>query len=166
MKIDSLKRLYVHQLKDLYSAEKQLAEALPKLAEKVSSAELRTAMTEHLKETEQQIERLEKIFEGLEFSPSGERCAAMAGLVEEGEEAMEDPEDEDVRDAAIIAAAQRVEHYEIAGYGTVTTYAQMLGREADVKILQEILAEEKAADAKLNDIALNVVNPAAAEASA
>lgn len=165
MKIDSLKRLYVHQLKDLYSAEKQLAEALPKLAENVSSAELRTAMTEHLKETEHQIARLEKIFDGLEFAPSGERCAAMAGLIEEGEEAMEDPEDEDVRDAAIIAAAQRVEHYEIAGYGTVMTYAQILGRDADARILQEILDEEKAADAKLNDIALHVVNPAAAEAT-
>jgi len=157
MKVDSLHKLYVHQLKDLYNAERQLTRALPKLAKHVKHDELRSALEEHVLETEKQIERLERVFEDLEYAPTGETCAAMKGLVEEGEEAMEAAND-DVRDAAIIAAAQRVEHYEIAGYGTVVTYAKLLGRSDDVRLLEEILNEEKAADAKLNTIALEVVN--------
>jgi len=162
MNIDSLHRLYVHQLKDLYNAETQLTKALPKMAENASNGELKAAFTDHLKETRHQIERLEKIFSGLDFAPRGERCAAMEGLLEEGKEAMEDPEDGAVRDAAMIAAAQRVEHYEMAGYGTVVAYARQLGRKEDARILDEILDEEKAADEKLNAIALRVVNPKAA----
>ena len=162
MRIDNLNRLYVHELKDLYNAEKQLAKALPQMADTASNSELKTAFKDHLKETNHQIERLEKIFNGLDFSPGGEVCAAMQGIIEEGKDAMSDPEDDSVRDAAMIAAAQKAEHYEIAGYGTVRSYAEMLGREDDHRILSEILEEEKAADLKLNHIALEVVNPEAA----
>jgi ferritin-like metal-binding protein YciE len=164
MTIDSLHRLYVHQLKDLYNAETQLTKALPKMAQKATHAELRAAFEDHLQETRRQIERLETIFGGLDFAPRGEHCAAMEGLLEEGKEAMNDPENGSIRDAAMIAAAQRVEHYEIAGYGTVIAYARQLGRTEDARILEEILAEEKAADEKLNRVALDVVNPAAAAA--
>jgi ferritin-like metal-binding protein YciE len=164
MTIDSLHRLYVHQLKDLYNAETQLTKALPKMAQKATHAELRSAFEDHLQETRRQIERLETIFSGLDFAPRGEHCAAMEGLLEEGKEAMNDPQNGSIRDAAMIAAAQRVEHYEIAGYGTVIAYARQLGRTEDARILDEILAEEKAADEKLNRVALEVVNPAAAAA--
>jgi ferritin-like metal-binding protein YciE len=164
MTIDSLHRLYVHQLKDLYNAETQLTKALPKMAQKATHAELRAAFEDHLQETRRQIERLETIFSGLDFAPRGEHCAAMEGLLEEGKEAMNDPQNGSIRDAAMIAAAQRVEHYEIAGYGTVIAYARQLGRTEDARILDEILAEEKAADEKLNRVALEVVNPAAAAA--
>lgn len=164
MTIDSLHRLYVHQLKDLYNAETQLTKALPKMAQNASHAELRAAFEQHLEETRRQIDRLETIFSGLDFAPRGEHCAAMEGLLEEGKDAMQDPEDGAVRDAAMIAAAQRVEHYEIAGYGTVSTYARQLGRTEDARLLDEILEEEKATDRKLNEIALRVVNPEAAAA--
>jgi ferritin-like metal-binding protein YciE len=164
MKIDSLKRLYVHQLKDLYNAENQLLKALPQMAQKAAHAELRAAFEQHTEETRDQIAHLEKIFDGLEFAPGGEHCPAMEGLIEEGKEAMQEPEDDNVRDAAMIAAAQRVEHYEMAGYGTVRTYAEILGRTDDVQILEQILEQEKATDEKLNRIALDVVNPAAANA--
>jgi ferritin-like metal-binding protein YciE len=166
MKVDSLKKLYIHELKDLHSAEKQLLEALPKMAQKAAHTELRQAFEAHLKETRGHVDRLEKIFRDLEFSPSGERCEAMEGLIKEGENAIDDTEQEDVRDAAMIASAQRVEHYEIAAYGTARTYAEMLGRNQDVRLLQETLDEEKATDQKLNTLALEVVNPAAAEATA
>jgi ferritin-like metal-binding protein YciE len=164
MKIDSLHRLYVHQLKDLYSAEKQLLRALPKMAKNATNPELKAAFESHTEETQHQVKRLEKIFEGLEFAPTGETCDAMKGLISEGEDAIEDPEDDGLRDAAMLAAAQKVEHYEISGYGTVRTYAELLGRSDDVQILEEILAEEKAADAKLNNIAMEVVNLEAATA--
>jgi ferritin-like metal-binding protein YciE len=166
MKVDSLKKLYIHELKDLHSAEKQLLEALPKMAQKAAHTELRQAFEAHLKETRGHVDRLEKIFRDLEFSPGGERCEAMVGLIKEGENAVDDTEQEDVRDAAMIASAQRVEHYEIAAYGTARTYAEMLGRNQDVRLLQETLNEEKATDQKLNTLALEVVNPAAAEATA
>lgn len=163
MKVDSLHKLYVHQLKDLYNAEKQLTQALPKMAKNAQHDELKSALEEHLKETEHQIERLEKVFSDLDFAPTGETCKAMQGLVEEGEEALEVTQDKDVRDAAIIASAQRVEHYEIAGYGTARTFAELLGRDSDARVLEEILNEEKAADKKLNSIAINVVNRDALE---
>jgi ferritin-like metal-binding protein YciE len=166
MKVDSLKKLYIHELKDLHSAEKQLLEALPKMAQKAAHTELRQAFEAHLRETRGHVDRLEKIFRDLEFSPGGERCEAMEGLIKEGENAIDDTEQEDVRDAAMIASAQRVEHYEIAAYGTARTYAEMLGRNQDVRLLQETLDEEKATDQKLNTLALEVVNPAAAEATA
>jgi ferritin-like metal-binding protein YciE len=166
MKVDSLKKLYIHELKDLHSAEKQLLEALPKMAEKAAHAELRQAFEAHLRETRGHVDRLEKIFQDLEFSPGGERCEAMEGLIKEGENAIDNTEQEDVRDAAMIASAQRVEHYEIAAYGTARTYAEMLGRDQDARLLQETLDEEKATDQKLNTLALEVVNPEAAEATA
>ncbi len=162
MKVDSLKKLYVHQLKDLYNAEKQLLKAMPKMASNAEHDQLRQTIEEHIGETQHQVERLERIFEGLDYSPVGERCAAMEGIVEEGKEALEEPDDPVVRDAAIIAAAQRAEHYEIAGYGTVRSFAKTLGRDDDARILEEILNEEKAADEKLTRLAETLINPEAA----
>jgi ferritin-like metal-binding protein YciE len=158
MKIRSLHDLFVHELKDLYSAEKQLVAALPKMAKKCSNEQLRAAFEEHLAVTENHVSRLEKIFEGLENSPRGEKCDGMEGLVEEAEGAMEDVEDDDVLDAALIAAAQKVEHYEISGYGTARTYAEMLGQDKAARLLQETLDEEKEADAKLNKLAKEMIN--------
>ena len=163
MELKSLKDLYVEQLKDLYSAEKQLTEALPKMAKAASSAELKEAFQEHLQETKGHVQRLEQIFKNLDEKPSGETCEAMEGLIEEGEEVVEARGDAAARDAALIAAAQRVEHYEIAGYGTVAAYARTLRRTEDSKILEETLDEEKNADELLNDIALGSVNQAAAK---
>lgn len=153
MNLSSLHSLFVSELRDLYSAETQLLEALPKMAQAASSTELRNAFNEHLEETRGQISRLETIFSSLGESPQGERCEAMAGLIEEGEEIIEAQGDADVKDAALIAAAQRVEHYEIAGYGTVRTFADMLDLEDAQDLLQETLDEEGAADKKLNKIA-------------
>jgi len=153
MKLESLHDLFVDELKDLYNAENQLTKALPKLAKAAASDELRTAFEKHLKETEHQVERLETIFEQLEASPKGKRCKAMAGLIEEGKEMMEADGEEAVKDAALIAAAQRVEHYEIAGYGTARTFAQLLGFDEAADLLQETLDEEAAADKKLTEIA-------------
>jgi ferritin-like metal-binding protein YciE len=161
MKLETLKDLYVEQLRDLYNAEKQLIDALPKMADKASHAELREAIEEHMEETRQQKERLDRIFESLGERASGERCKAMEGLIKEGEELLNKRADSDVRDAGIIASAQRVEHYEISGYGTVRTYAEMLGRNEDARLLQQTLDEEKMADEKLNRIAMQVVNPEA-----
>ena len=156
MKLESLHDLFVDELKDLYSAESQLIKALPKMAKAAASDELRTAFEEHLKETEGQVQRLETIFKELETSPKGKKCKAMAGLIEEGKEMIEADGEDAVKDAALIAAAQRVEHYEIAGYGTVRTYAQILGMEDAANLLQETLDEEAAADEKLNSIAQNI----------
>lgn len=158
MKIKSLEDLFIHELKDLYSAEKQLVTALPRMARKSSHEKLRTAFEEHLEVTRGQVDRLEKIFEQLERSPRGEKCHGMEGLVEEAKGVMEDAEDDDVLDAALIAAAQKVEHYEISGYGTARTYAEMLGHDGAAKLLQQTLDEEKEADAKLNRLAKGMVN--------
>jgi ferritin-like metal-binding protein YciE len=156
MKLESLHDLLVDELKDLYSAETQLTKALPRMAKAAASDELRTAFEAHLQETENQIERLETIFKQLEISPKGKKCKAMMGLIEEGKEMIEMEGEEAVKDAALIAAAQRVEHYEIAGYGTVRTYAQLLGFEEAANLLQETLDEEAAADLKLNELAQNI----------
>lgn len=153
MKLESLHDLFVDELKDLYSAETQLTKALPKLAKAAASKELRAAFESHLKETEHQVERLETIFKQLEKSPKGKKCNAMAGLIEEGHEMIELDCEESVKDAALIAAAQRVEHYEMAGYGTVRTYAQLLGLDDAAHLLQETLDEEAAADEKLSQLA-------------
>lgn len=159
MKLDSLQKLYVEQLKDLYSAETQLVEALPKMAKAATSSELRQAFQEHLKQTKDHVNRLEQIFENLDYKPTGQKCKGMAGLVAEGEEMIEEEDvDADVRDAGLIAAAQRVEHYEIAGYGTVRTYARMLDRGPDVDILQQTLDEESETDEKLTLLAESSIN--------
>lgn len=158
MKMNSLRDLYVEQLRDLYSAETQLVDALPKMIEKTSHSELKQALRNHLEETRTHVERLERIFQSLDERPGGETCQAMKGLIKEGEEIIKKRGDDDVRDAGIIAAAQRVEHYEIAGYGTVATYAEMLNRMEDHRILGETLADEKNTDQLLNRIALQVVN--------
>jgi ferritin-like metal-binding protein YciE len=163
MKIKTMDDLFLHSLRDLYNAEKQLTKALPKMVKNASSEYLRDAIQAHLEETQHQVERLEEIFQGLDKAGKGVTCKAMQGLVEEGAEALE-IEDEQVRDAGIIAAAQKVEHYEIASYGTARTFAQLLGNERAAELLQQTLDEEKAADEKLTEIATSEVN-AEAEAS-
>jgi ferritin-like metal-binding protein YciE len=156
--MESLRDLYVEELKDLYSAENQILKALPKMAKKASSDELRAAFEEHLEITRGQVERLETIFDDLERSPKGKRCKGMAGLIEEGSEMMKEDAEPDVLDAALISSAQRVEHYEIAAYGTVRTYADRLGLEKHSRLLQQTLDEEGEADKKLTQIAESSVN--------
>jgi ferritin-like metal-binding protein YciE len=156
MKLESLRDLYVDELKDLYSAENQLLKALPKMAKAASSAALRSGFEGHLEETKGQVVRLETIFKELDASPKGKKCKAMEGLIEEGKEVMEEDAEPAVMDAALIAAAQRVEHYEMAGYGTVRTYAQLLGFERAAKLLQQTLEEEGAADKKLTKLAQRI----------
>jgi ferritin-like metal-binding protein YciE len=156
MKLESLHDLFVDELKDLYNAEIQLTKALPKMAKAASSEDLRTAFEGHLTETEHQVQRLETIFKQLEANPKGKKCKAMVGLIEEGKEIMEEDAEDAVKDAALIAAAQRVEHYEIAGYGTVRTYAQLLGFDEAANLLQETLDEEASADKKLTELAQNI----------
>jgi ferritin-like metal-binding protein YciE len=156
MSVDTIEKLFVDELKDLYSAENQITKALPKLAKASNSDDLRAVFEGHLKETEEQIERLEEIFKILEVSPRGKTCQGMKGLLEEGSEVLEEAEEGAVRDAAMISAAQRVEHYEMAGYGSVRTYAQLLGRDQIVTLLEKTLEEEKSADSKLTKIAKSV----------
>jgi len=162
MKMRTLEDLFVHEIKDLYSAEKQLLKALPKMAKAASNIELREGLESHLAETEKQVKRLEEIMESHEIPTRGPKCKAMEGLVEEGHDILDEDLEDDVRDAAIIAAAQRVEHYEIAGYGCARTFAEQLGHEEAARLLQETLDEEKAADEKLTQIAMQGVNTAAA----
>jgi ferritin-like metal-binding protein YciE len=156
MKLESLHDLFVDELRDLYNAETQLVKALPKMAKAAASEELRAAFESHLKETEGQVQRLEAVFKQIDASPKGKKCRAMMGLIEEGKEMIEAEGREAVKDAALIAAAQRVEHYEIAGYGTVRTYAQLLGFDEAVDLLQETLDEEASADHKLSDLSKNI----------
>jgi ferritin-like metal-binding protein YciE len=158
MKLKSLQDLYVSELKDLYSAENQLLKALPKMAKAASAPELKKAFATHLEETRGQVERLETIFEELEASPKGKKCKAMEGLVEEGSEMIEEDAEPAVKDAGLIAAAQKVEHYEMAGYGTVRTFAELLGYDKAAKLLQETLDEEAATDEKLTELANSVIN--------
>jgi ferritin-like metal-binding protein YciE len=160
MKQDGFHKLYIEELKDLYSAETQLTKALPKMAKAASSDDLRRAMEQHLKETEGHVQRLEQIFEKLERSPRGKRCKGMAGLIEEGSELLKEKDDleAEVLDAGLIAAAQRVEHYEIAAYGTARTFAQRLGHQEVAQLLQQTLDEEYATDKKLTAIAEGGVN--------
>lgn len=158
MKLESLNDLFIHQLKDLYNAEQQLTKALPKMAEKATSAKLKKAFTDHLKETETQITRLEQVFEVIGEKVKGEKCKAMEGLLKEGEDFMKEDATEEVMDAGLIASAQRVEHYEIAGYGTACTYAKSLGHTEALNLLKENLAEEKKTDEKLTDLAESSIN--------
>ena len=157
-KLNSLKDLFEHEIRDLYSAETQLANALPKMAEKASDEKLRQAFQSHLEETKGHKERLEKVGEICQINLKGEKCEAMAGLIREGEEMLKIDASGEVRDAGLIGAAQRVEHYEMAGYGTARNYAKRLGLNDCVDLLEKTLEEEKSADAKLNDIAINSVN--------
>ena len=155
MSLKTLEDLFVHELRDLASAEKQLIKALPKMAESATSPELRSGFEEHLKQTKNQAQRLERIFEELGEKPKGKKCRGMVGLIEEGEE-MADSFEEDVRDAGLISAAQRVEHYEIAAYGTAREYARILGEDQAATLLQATLGEEKETDKKLTELAKNI----------
>jgi len=161
-KFNNLEDLFQEQLEDLYDAEKRLTGALPKMANAASSPKLKSAFEGHLKQTEDQVSRLEQIFKLLDRSPGRETCQAMKGLIQEGEEMIDAEGDSDVKDAALIAAAQRVEHYEIAGYGTARTFAQRLGHSEAVRLLQETLDEEREADSQLTQIAEQQVNASAA----
>lgn len=166
MSMDSLSDLLEDELKDLYSAENQLIKALPKMAKKATSTKLKAAFTDHLKQTEGHVARLEKIGKSLEIKLTGKKCAAMEGLVEEGKEIIEEDGEGAVIDAALIGAAQRVEHYEIAAYGTVRAIAETLGHGEAVSLLRQTLDEEGAADKKLTQIAESGVLSAAADAEA
>jgi ferritin-like metal-binding protein YciE len=153
MKPNSLQELYVEQLKDLYDGEQQIIKALPKMIEKATSHELKQALNEHLEVTKEQATRIESIFQKMGDKAKGEKCKGMQGIIEEGDDLIGDVKDDDVRDAAIIASAQRVEHYELAGYGTARTFAQLLGQQDAVQLLQQTLDEEKEADQTLTDLA-------------
>src|ERR1700719_273375 len=155
-----LKELYIDQLKDLYSAENQLVKALPKMAKAASSDALRQGFEKHLEQTKGHVERLERIFQALGESPKGKTCKGMQGLIEEGSEVTEEDYDGSVLDAALIGAAQRVEHYEIAGYGTVRSMAETLGEDNHVSLLEETLEEEKETDQKLTELAEQINNQA------
>ena len=161
--IESLEELLQDELKDIYDAEKQITKALPKMAKKASSDELRQAFEEHLRQTEQQIERLEQVFEQLELPARGKKCEGMKGLLEEGQTMMSEADDDATRDAVMIASAQKVEHYEIAAYGTVRTWANLLGKSEVASLLEETLEEEKETDQRLTGIAEAMVNPEAAK---
>jgi ferritin-like metal-binding protein YciE len=158
MKLDSLRKLYIEELRDLYSAENQLLKALPKMAKAASAPKLQDAFQVHLKETSNQVKRLETIFETLGTRPQGKTCKAMEGLIEEGEELIKEDAEPAIRDAGLIAAAQRVEHYEMAGYGTVRTYARLLNETEAERLLQETLDEEGKTDKKLTQLAETLVN--------
>jgi len=161
----SLRDLYVNELRDLYSAENQIIKALPKMIKAASSSELKRALEEHLEITERQVERLDRIFEKLGEKAKGKKCVAMEGLIEEGKELISEDADESVRDAGLIAAAQKVEHYEMAGYGTVRTFARTMGDEEAAELLQQTLDEEGDADKRLTALAENISNLRAAAAA-
>jgi ferritin-like metal-binding protein YciE len=158
MKLESLHTLYIQELRDLYHAEKQILKALPKMIEVASSQELRSALSKHLEETRNHVTRLERVFQTHNLEPKAETCKGMEGIIEEGKEIAGHDENPGVRDAGIIAGAQKVEHYEIASYGSVRTWAQQMGHRQAAELLQQTLDEEKQADAKLTQIAqsLNV----------
>jgi len=159
----SLRELYINELKDLYNAETQLTKALPKMAKASSNAELRQAFEEHLRQTSEHVSRLEQIFEMIEEKATGKKCLGMEGLVKEGADTMEEDYEGAVMDAAIIGAAQRVEHYEIAGYGTVRELAELLGEDEHVSLLEQTLEEEKETDEKLTQLGENINSQAQEE---
>jgi len=158
MKLESLKDLYLEQLKDLYSAETQLVAALPDMARAATSQDLKGAFNDHLRQTEDHVRRLERIFQDLQQDPKGHTCEGMKGLVKEGQEMIKMRGEAAVIDAGLIAAAQRVEHYEIAGYGTVRTYAELLGKDDHVSLLERTLQEEEQTDELLTELAESHVN--------
>jgi ferritin-like metal-binding protein YciE len=159
--MESLQDLFEHELKDIYHAEKQLLKALPKMAKGAMSDKLRQGFEEHLEQTQTHVERLEEVFSLMDVAARGKRCEAMEGLIEEGSTILQEEEESDVRDAALIAAAQKVEHYEIASYGTLCTYAEMLGLSEAKELLGQTLTEEKETDEKLTMLAESEVNTAA-----
>ena len=156
MEMESLKDLLVEELKDLYSAENQILKALPKMIKKATSKELKSGFETHLKETEVQVQRLEKIFQELDVSPKGKKCKGMEGVIEDGKELMEEDATPEVMDAGLISAAQHVEHYEMAGYGGARTYAELLGHSNIASLLQKTLDEERATDEKLTSLAQKI----------
>jgi ferritin-like metal-binding protein YciE len=160
---EGLKELYIDELKDIYNAENQLVKALPKMAKAASSEELRAGFEEHLEQTRGHVQRLDQIFEMLGESPKGKKCKGMEGLVEEGSEVMEEDFEDALMDAALIGAAQRVEHYEIAAYGTVRAFAEELGESEHVSLLEETLEEEKETDEKLTELAKQINSEANTE---
>ena len=161
MKLNTLQNLYTDELRDLYNAENQLLKALPKMAKAASSEELKEAFEKHLEQTKGQVKRLEQVFEELDEKPKGKTCRAMKGLIEEGSEILEEDGEKSVRDAGIIVAAQKVEHYEIAGYGSVRTFAHLLGQNKAAELLQATLDEESETNELLNRLAESVINPEA-----
>ena len=156
MELQTLQDLYIHELKDLYSAEKQLIKALPKMAKAASAEALAAGFKAHLEETKVHAERLEKVLATHDQTTRGPKCKGMEGLLKEGEDMIEEEADEEVRDAGLIAAAQKVEHYEISGYGTARTYAELLGDKEGAKLLQKTLDEEAATDEKLTAAAKKI----------
>jgi len=165
MSNDNLKKLYVDELKDLFSAESQLLKALPKMAKAASSDELRTGFEKHLEQTKMHLQRLEDIFKSLDESPKGKKCVGMEGLVKEGSEVMEEGFEDAVLDAGLIGAARRVEHYEMAAYSAVCEFAKVLGQTKHASLLEKTLTEEKQTDEKLADLAKEINSQANEEGS-
>jgi ferritin-like metal-binding protein YciE len=166
VKESALKELYLKELRDIYDAEKQITKALPKLAKAATSSRLREAFQHHLEQTNNHLSRLEQIFDELDESPKGQSCDGMEGLIEEGSNMIEEDMDGEAKDAGLISAAQRVEHYEMAAYGTARTYANILGENKAASLLQETLNEEKQADQNLTTLAESInIKAAAARAS-
>jgi ferritin-like metal-binding protein YciE len=163
MELETLKDLYIHELKDLYSAEQQLVKALPRMAKAARSKELAAGFQEHLEQTKGHAKRLEQILSSHKESCRGPKCKGMEGIVAEGAEMIEEEADEEVKDAGLISAAQRVEHYEMAGYGTARTYADLLSDKEGANLLQMTLEEERATDQKLTKLAKSAINVAAAK---
>jgi ferritin-like metal-binding protein YciE len=161
MKLDTLQKLYIDELRDLYNAENQLLKALPKMAKGASSPDLKNAFEKHFRQTETHVERLEQVFAELNEPAKGKTCRAMKGLIEEGSEILKEDGEESVLDAGIIVAAQKVEHYEMAGYGSVRTFARLLGQEKAAELLQTTLDEESETNESLNQLAESMVNPEA-----
>jgi ferritin-like metal-binding protein YciE len=163
MQLETLKDLYIHELKDLYSAEQQLVKALPKMAKAAMNKELAAGFQEHLEQTKGHAQRLEQILSSHKQTSRGPKCKGMEGIVAEGAELIEEEADEEVKDAGLISAAQRVEHYEMAGYGTARTYADLLSDKEGANLLQMTLEEERATDQKLTKLAKSAINVAAAK---
>jgi ferritin-like metal-binding protein YciE len=164
-KVTTMEELFLDEIRDLYDAERQLTKALPEMAGAASSDELRDAFEEHLEQTRSHVERLEHIFEALGEKATGKKCAAMTGLIKEGNEIVNGSDETAVRDAGLIAAAQKAEHYEISGYGSARAHAEILGNEKVARLLDETLFEEREADERLNDLAQNLINEEAAGGS-
>jgi ferritin-like metal-binding protein YciE len=163
MQLNTLKDLYIHELKDLFSAEQQLVKALPKMAKAAANKELAVGFQQHLEQTKEHAQRLQQILSNHQQTTRGPKCKGMEGIVAEGAEMIEEEADEEVKDAGLIAAAQRVEHYEMAGYGTARTYAELLGDKEGQKLLQTTLEEERQTDQKLSKLAASAINVAAAK---
>jgi ferritin-like metal-binding protein YciE len=163
MELDTLKDLYIHELKDLFSAEQQLIKALPKMAKAASNKELANDFQQHLEQTKEHAQRLQQILSSHEQTTRGSKCKGMEGIVAEGAEMIEEEADIEVKDAGLIAAAQRVEHYEMAGYGTARAYAELVGDSEGANLLQTTLEEERQTDQKLTELAKSAINVAAAK---